>query len=157
MGLTQARQAARQEIPAELRRDIRLLGDVLGTVIADFGGPGLLRDVERLRGLVILARDDGRHERGAERLIASWPMDRAELVARAFTCYFHLANLAEEHHRARVIRARDRGPRPMPESLPATIAELQRRLGRKRTAGLVASLEVHPVFTAHPTESRRRA
>jgi phosphoenolpyruvate carboxylase len=130
---------------------------MLGQVIAEFGGPALLRDVERLRGLVIRARDDGRYERGAEQLVASWRMERAELVARAFTCYFHLANLAEEHHRARVIRERDRGPEPLPESVAATVAALRPRLGRKRLAALVSSLEVHPVFTAHPTESRRRA
>ena len=134
-----------------------MLGEVLGNVVADYGGERLLRDVEKLRRLVIRARDEGRFERDAERLVASWSLDRAELVARAFTCYFHLANLAEEHHRARVIRERDRGPEPMPESLAATIAELRPKLGRKRLAGLLANLEVHPVFTAHPTEARRRA
>ena len=113
--------------------------------------------MERLRGLVIRARDDGRFERDAEKLVASWRLERAELVARAFTCYFHLANLAEEHHRARVIRERDRGPDPVPESLAAAIAELRPRLGRKRLRELIDGVEVHPVFTAHPTEARRRA
>jgi len=149
--------AARQEIPPPLRRDVRLLGDLLGQVIADYGGAGLLRDVEKLRGLVIRARDDGRYEREAEKLVASWALDRAELVARAFACYFHLANLAEEHHRARVLRERDRGPSPQPESLAATIQELRPKLGRKPLERLLASLEIHPVFTAHPTEARRRA
>src|SRR5207249_4123725 len=150
-------QTARQEIPSELRRDVRLLGDMLGRVIADYGGPNLLRDVERLRSLVIRGREDGRFERQAERLVASWKLERAELVARAFSVYFHLANLAEEHQRARVIRERDRGPEPLPESIAATVDELRPRLGRKRLRDLVAGLEVHPVFTAHPTESRRRA
>ena len=134
-----------------------MLGAVLGRVIAEGGGAPLLRDVEKLRGLVIRARDDGRYERDAEKLVSSWPLERAEMVARAFTCYFHLANLAEEHHRARVIRERDRGPRPLPESLAATVAELRPRLGRKRFDALVSRLVVHPVFTAHPTEARRRA
>jgi len=136
---------------------VRLLGDMLGTVIADYGGATLLGDVERLRSVVIRARDDGRFEREAEKLVASWKLERAELVARAFTCYFHLANLAEEHHRARVIRERDRGPEPLPESIAATVGTLRPRLGRKRLTALAAGLEVHPVFTAHPTESRRRA
>ncbi len=126
-------------------------------MIADSGGASLLRDVEKLRGLVIRAREDGRFERQAERLVGSWPLERAEMVARAFTCYFHLANLAEEHHRARVIRERDRGPSPMPESLAATVVALRPKLGRKRFEELVGSLRVHPVFTAHPTEARRRA
>jgi phosphoenolpyruvate carboxylase len=136
---------------------VRLLGSLLGQVIADSGGARLLRDVERLRGLVIRARDDGRYERDTERLAASWPLERAEMVARAFTCYFHLANLAEEHHRARVIRERDRGATPMSESLAATVADLRPRLGGKRFGDLVENLRVHPVFTAHPTEARRRA
>src|SRR4029077_13844731 len=151
------REAARQEIPAPLRRDVRLLGGLLGTVIADFGGKTLLRDVEKLRGLVIRARADGRHERQAEKLVASWPLERAELVARAFTCYFHLATLAEEPHGARVLRERDRGPEPAPESIAAAVKELRPRLGRRRFAKLLSSLEIHPVFTAHPTEARRRA
>jgi len=78
-------------------------------------------------------------------------------VARAFTCYFHLANLAEEHHRARVLRERDRGNQPSSESLAATVADLRRQLGPHRLRELVAELEVQPVFTAHPTEARRRA
>ena len=126
-------------------------------MIADYGGAGLLRDVERLRGMAIRAREDGRFERQAERLVASWPLERAELVARAFACYFHLANLAEEHHRARVIRERDRGPAPLPESIAAAVIDLRPKLGRRRFDQLVATLEIHPVFTAHPTEARRRA
>jgi len=56
---------------------VRLLGELLGNVIADFGGASLLRDVEKLRGLAIRAREDGRFEREAEKLVASWPLDRA--------------------------------------------------------------------------------
>jgi phosphoenolpyruvate carboxylase len=151
------RDAARQEIPEPLRRDVRMLGSLLGQVISEGGGRSLLRDVEKLRALVIKARDDGRYERDAEKLVASWPLARAEMVARAFTCYFHLANLAEEHHRARVIRERDRGPAPLPESLASAVAELRPKLGPRRFDDLVANLRVHPVFTAHPTEARRRA
>ena len=151
------REAARQEIPTPLRRDVRLLGALLGTVIADYGGANLLRDVEKLRGLVIRAREDGRREREAEKLVASWSLERAELVARAFSCYFHLANLAEEHHRARVLRERDRGPEPAPESIASAVREVRPTLGRKDFTQLMAGLEIHPVFTAHPTEARRRA
>jgi phosphoenolpyruvate carboxylase len=148
---------ARQEIPAELRRDIRLLGDMLGQVVSEYGGAALLRDVERLRHAVIRARDDANYERRAEALVASWSLSRATAVARAFACYFHLANLAEEHHRVRVLRERNRGPKPMRESLAATVAQLRSRHGARRLRQMLADLEVHPVFTAHPTEARRRA
>jgi phosphoenolpyruvate carboxylase len=151
------RDVARQEIPRALRRDVRMLGEVLGHVVADYGGAKLLRDVELLRGLVIKARDDGSYERKAEKLVASWSLQQAEAVARAFACYFHLANLAEEHHRARVLRERDQGPKPPRESLAATVAELSRKHGARRLREILADFEVHPVFTAHPTEARRRA
>ncbi|HLY35451.1 MAG TPA: phosphoenolpyruvate carboxylase, partial [Candidatus Limnocylindria bacterium] len=151
------RAAARREIPAPLRRDVGLLGRLLGQVIAEQGGADLLEDVEKLRRLVIAARSSARDERMAEQLVASWSVERAEQVARAFTCYFHLANLAEEHHRARVLRERDSGERPSSESLAATIGQLRRRLGSRRLSRLLAELEVQPVFTAHPTEARRRA
>ena len=134
-----------------------MLGEVLGQVVAESGGKELLRDVEALRRLVILARDEAGYERRAEKLVASWSLQRAESVARAFACYFHLANLAEEHHRARVLRERDQGPRPLPESLAATVAELTSRHGARRLRKVLSNFEVHPVFTAHPTEARRRA
>jgi len=89
---------------------------------------------------VIAARGSARHERMAERLVASWSVERAEQVARAFTCYFHLANLAEERHRERVLREREHSGDPMPESLAATARHVR-----------VKHLSVHPVFTAHPT------
>jgi len=150
------RASARQAIPDALRRDVRMLGDELGRVIKDYGGASLLRDVEILRRSVIRAREADVHERQTERIVASWSLERAEQVARAFTCYFHLVNLAEEHHRARVLRERDASG-PQPESLAATVAELRRKHGRRRLMEVLACLEVHPVFTAHPTEARRRA
>src|ERR1700681_4633789 len=109
-----SREVARIEMPAPLRREVRLLGDMLGQVLAEYGGPGLLDDVENLRRTVIVARE--KEDQGAAaRLVASWPIDRAEQVARAFTCYFQLVNLAEERHRARALRERDRPPGPPPD------------------------------------------
>jgi phosphoenolpyruvate carboxylase len=90
-------------------------------------------------------------------LVASWDLDRAEQVARAFTVYFHLANLAEEHQRIRSLRENDAGARPMRESMAAAVAEIEHDAGRERLDELLASLRVHLVLTAHPTEARRRA
>src|SRR5712692_5821267 len=155
--LNASRARARRAIPAPLRRDVRLLGRLLGQVIAEQGGASLLRDVERLRRSVIAARGSARHERMAEHLVASWSVERAEQVARAFTCYFHLANLAEEHQRVRALRERDQGPDPLPESLAATMKEVLSGTNTRALNQMLKKLRVHPVFTAHPTEARRRA
>ncbi|HTX27091.1 MAG TPA: phosphoenolpyruvate carboxylase [Streptosporangiaceae bacterium] len=148
-----------------MRRDVRLLGEILGEVIRDSAGPGLLADVERLRHAVIAARlgeretDPGGDPAGdaIAALVASWTLERAEQVARAFTVYFHLANLAEEHQRIRILRERDTGHEPVRESLAAAVAEIIREAGPGPLAELLASLRVHLVLTAHPTEARRRA
>jgi phosphoenolpyruvate carboxylase len=152
-----SRDVARIEMPAALRREVRLLGEVLGQVLAEYGGQELLEDVERLRRTVIAARDTDEDEREAARLVASWPLDRAEQVARAFTCYFQLVNLAEERHRARALRERDRGTELLAESLAEAVAEIRSYDGEERLSQLLADLLIQPVLTAHPTESRRRA
>jgi phosphoenolpyruvate carboxylase len=154
------RDRDRAALPEPMRQDVRLLGDILGEVIRDSAGPELLADVERLRHAVIQAR---RGERDASAgddiadLVASWSLDRAEQVARAFAVYFHLVNLAEEHQRIRLLRERDSGERPMRESLAAAVAEMSHDGGPGHLAELLASLRVHLVLTAHPTEARRRA
>src|SRR5579862_9389979 len=93
------RDTARHEMPRALRDEVRLVGDALGQVIAEHGGDALLADVEALRRTVIRARVDSAardgHANSADALVASWSWVRAEQVARAFTCYFHLVNLAE--------------------------------------------------------------
>ncbi|SEM04391.1 phosphoenolpyruvate carboxylase [Nonomuraea pusilla] len=147
------RSAAVTEMPPELRHDVRLLGKLLGEVIAEQGGDDLLADVERLRKAVIAAR---RGEVSADvitEMVAGWEIERAVEVARAFTCYFHLANLAEEHYRIRTLRERDTEGRVQRESLAHAVQEL----GRERVEELLRGLELHPVLTAHPTEARRRA
>jgi phosphoenolpyruvate carboxylase len=169
------READRQQLPAPMRRDVRLLGDLLGEVIRESGGQDLLDDVEKLRRAVIAARERpaaGDHtDRAGDdiaTLVASWPLDRAELVAKAFTIYFHLTNLAEERHRARMLRGQaaagepgqPAGPAsewPRRESLAATLAQLGQSMGASRLDDLLSQLRVHPVLTAHPTEARRRA
>jgi phosphoenolpyruvate carboxylase len=151
------RDSARQEIPDRLRGDVRLLGEMLGTVLAESGGEDLLADVERLRRAVIGARDGSVSGDEITALVASWPLERAKQVARAFTVYFHLANLAEEHQRMRALRERDDADHPPRESLAAAVRHIREHSGEDRLREAVEGMRFHPVLTAHPTEARRRA
>jgi phosphoenolpyruvate carboxylase len=142
------------EVPAPLRRDVRLLSTILGRVLVETEGPELLEDVERLRRATIALRKTpgaGR-SRAVLRIVDSLDAHRAEQVARAFTCYFQLANLAEERHRVRELLARSHGPEPLEESIEAAVATL----GADEARNAIGSLEIVPVLTAHPTEARRR-
>jgi phosphoenolpyruvate carboxylase len=144
-------------MPEPLRRDVRLLSSLLGDVLVEYAGQDLLDDVERLRLAVISARHGETKIEEVAEIVESWSLERAELVARAFTVYFHLVNLAEEHHRIRTLRERDTGAEPLRESIAAAVAEIKATAGADRLHELLGGLELHPVFTAHPTEARRRA
>ncbi|MFD1504486.1 phosphoenolpyruvate carboxylase [Georgenia yuyongxinii] len=158
-----SRGAARHDVPDEMRNDVRLLGGLLGEVLREYGKPGLYEDVERLRELAISALEapDGVHLAAAEELVASFSAERAEEVARAFTCYFHLTNLSEELHRVRTLRARE-GEIPLDQQRPsdsiaAAFTHLAAEVGEDEARRRLGELEFHPVLTAHPTEARRNA
>jgi phosphoenolpyruvate carboxylase len=149
-------------MPAPLRRDVGLLGRLLGRVLEESGGPALLADVERLRRATIALRGAAPGDREAARaevvaLVAGFDLDRAGLVARAFTVYFQLVNLAEEQHRVRTLRERSRDGGTVRESFEAAVGEVREVAGDAGLAALLDRLEVTPVLTAHPTEARRRA
>ncbi|AJW78018.1 phosphoenolpyruvate carboxylase [Clavibacter michiganensis] len=153
------RDGTRDAVEPALRSDVSHLGGLLGQVLRESGGDDLLRDVERLRELVIDAYESARDASidDAERLVATFTPERAEQVARAFTCYFHLANLAEEHHRVRVLREREAASGFVPDSIPDAVGKLTEELGREEAMRRLGEMRFHPVLTAHPTEARRRA
>ena len=122
---------------------------MLGDAIAESGGAELLEQVEALRKATIAYRGrptQARRRRVTE-LVASFDLDRAEDVIRAFTCYFQLVNLAEERHRVRTLRERSRSGKPVGDSIAALDAD----------PASVSDLRITPVLTAHPTEAKRRA
>ncbi|WIE76954.1 phosphoenolpyruvate carboxylase [Curtobacterium sp. MCSS17_007] len=154
-----ARDDVSGAVDSDLRADVRYLGNLLGRVLRETGGDDLLHDVESLRAAVIDAYEgaDAEGAARAEAIVAGMSAERAEAVAQAFTTYFHLTNLAEEHHRVRVLRARGDDGGLAGDSFPATYASLVEQVGEDEAASRLADLRFHPVLTAHPTEARRRA
>src|SRR4051812_1925235 len=138
-----------QPMPPALRREVRLLTTMLGRAIEESGGSELLWDVERLRKAAIRLREEPseRHERAVLQAVGDLDLERTEAVARAFTCYFQLVNLAEEHQRVRALRERSRAGEPVADSIAAAAEAFDP--GR--------DLEISLALTAHPTEAKRRA
>ena len=148
-----------RELPEQLRADVRLLGLLLGQVLRESGSPGLYEDVEGFRQATIAAYADESSE-AFDRAVAiadSFSVARADEVARAFTVYFHLANLAEEFQRVRVLRQTQPGTEDSSKTLHGAFLQLSEEIGEKKALERLERLEFHPVFTAHPTEARRRA
>jgi len=123
----------------------------------------LFETVEQIRKLAKARRANGNPDLELELsdLVNLLPIDDMERVARAFTIYFDLVNLAEEHHRIRVLREREREAHPeqlLDESIMAAVAELH-RLGvdEPGMAKILANLNIELVFTAHPTQVKRRS
>ncbi|MBV8064650.1 MAG: phosphoenolpyruvate carboxylase, partial [Actinobacteria bacterium] len=128
-----------------VRRDVRLLGDLLGRVLVEQEDESLLADVEHVRALSRAARQGERRAELRE-AVAALPLDRQASVLRAFALYFTLANVAEQHNRIRRRREYAREGREPRESLAAAFEE-----------GVpAADVALKLVLTAHPTEAARR-
>ncbi|MGY2079698.1 phosphoenolpyruvate carboxylase [Modestobacter sp. SYSU DS0657] len=142
----------------QLREDIRLLGRVLGEVIAEQAGPEVLELVESTRVQAFeIRRDERDRSQLAERLAALDPRS-ANHVVRAFSHFSLLANIAEDvHHERRRRHHRREGSPPQKGSLAASLQLLDEAgLDGATVARELAGALVVPVVTAHPTETRRR-
>ncbi|HEY8394403.1 MAG TPA: phosphoenolpyruvate carboxylase [Thermaerobacter sp.] len=151
------------ELYGELKREVDMLGRALGDAIRRLSGERLFSLEEEIRALTKHLRqhpEDEEARRALRTRVAGLAVDEAEGLVRAFATYFHLVNLAEERHRVRVNRAREREStpqRPRPESLLALVGTLRERgFSFQEVTRLLASARLTLTFTAHPTETRRR-
>jgi len=145
----------------ELRSRVRLFGDLLGEVLAAEAGHDVLATVELLRkGYIRLRnRDDAALRARLAKKIDSLDPDTLSHVVRAFNMYFSLVNIAEEafQHRERRRIVRQGGPL-WRGSFDHTLRELHAEgINAEQIQALLDSALYLPVFTAHPTESKRRA
>ena len=140
---------------AGLRSDVRRLADLLGQTLVRQEGPDLLELVEAVRKSV--------RKGSGEEVLANITDEESVQLARAFSTYFNLANVAEQIHRARVlshsratggswlVRAVDRIEEALSQQTPC------HQLTKEEITHWVSEMSVRPVFTAHPTEAARRS
>ena len=151
---------------APLRRDVRSLGMLLGSVIREQAGEATFALEEQLRELVIADRrvtEDTSVERPLQRraraTVRDLSLEEAHHIVKAFANFFELTNLAEANQRKRRLRAAGLKAAGAPKA-----GSLRGTLLRLRAAGVSAGavfaalthLQLVPVFTAHPTEVARR-
>jgi phosphoenolpyruvate carboxylase len=143
-----------------LRDDVRLLGDLLGDTLRAQAGEDVFSVVERIRARAKRARagDDAEFAVLAGEL-SELPAEQALPIARAFTHFLHLANIAEQHHRIRRRREYQREAAAPPQR--GSCQDGFRRLlaagvSPERLHEAVCALRIELVLTAHPTEVARR-
>ena len=141
----------------DVERDVRELSTLLGEVLAAQTSPDALETVERVRTVALDSRRD--EDTSRELLwdaLSGLDAETRDVVARAFTTYFELTNLAEERERVRAIRTRvEEGT--LDNSLRATVERLAAADADAETVQRVLDdVLIEPTFTAHPTEARRK-
>jgi phosphoenolpyruvate carboxylase len=145
------------EKEAPLREDVRVLGALVGEILAEQKGTEFLELVEAVRRASILRRegDTGASEQ-LDDLLGGLEVSDAGYLVRAFSTYFQVVNLAEKVHRIR--RRREylrRGIKAQPGGLLAVMQELG-DLPFEKVLSELERLTIEPVMTAHPTEATRR-
>ena len=143
-----------------LRARVKLFGNLLGEVLHDQEGSKVLDAVETLRkGYIGLRKkENAAKRRKLTRFVETQDPDTLVHIVRAFSLYFSLVNIAEEayQHRQRRMQVRSGGPL-WTGSFDSVLREFhQQGMGLDEVMGVLSKLAYMPVFTAHPTEAKRR-
>ncbi|MFG6137465.1 phosphoenolpyruvate carboxylase [Halomonas sp. B23F22_10] len=145
------------DLHESLRDNVRILGDSLGRTIADDLGKDFVDRIETIRGL---AKQGRQREADSNRQLIDYlrglPDSDLLPVTRAFNQFLNLANMAEQHYRARFRRVEDYKPGAQPAL--GELLERARSEGHtpRKLVEALANMRVELVLTAHPTEVIRR-
>ena len=162
-----------RDLPASLKEEMDLCLQILREVLGEFDENLLAKfdevrehalkaSDERFSGILTDTNPDQDDLQKVVDIVDKMDVHDAQLLARAFTTYFHLANLCEENYRVSVLHSReaavneDQAVDPVNE-MTCAYHQLINEMGPARAKELLDQLEFHPVFTAHPTEARRKA
>ncbi|MBS0290790.1 MAG: phosphoenolpyruvate carboxylase [Proteobacteria bacterium] len=145
---------------APLRNNVRLLGDILGKTLKAQVGQALFDKIEKIRQL---AKEVCSNDKQATQLLnealQSLTPAQTLVVARAFSHFLNLANLAENVHRIRRTRWHAQNPHSLPHlgSIEATLLSFkEKQIDTNKLSRLLNVLKIDLVLTAHPTEVMRR-
>lgn len=145
----------------QLRDDIRLLGALLGEIIAEQQGQPVFAAIEEVRQLSVQYRrfDDKAARAKLEARLEALSQDETISLIRSFSIFSMLSNIAEDCHLIRRNRQHELAGMPAREaSLDYTIPELNRvGVNRDNLLARLNQTESVPVLTAHPTEVQRKS
>lgn len=148
------------KIDEELRKNIKEFGTILGDVIIEQEGKSTFDYVEQFRGLTKLLRtkDSADVKKKLRKIVKSLDLDETFKIIKAFSIYFILVNAADEVHK---ITKQKKGNVAAVEELQDYFGETcdfitKNKLRKEVLENALNSLNIVPVFTAHPTEATRQ-
>lgn len=145
-----------------LRRDVRLLGQILGEILVSHGGPELFNKVEKVRVMCKSLRnqfDKEIYSELKEEIMQLSAPVRMQII-RAFSMYFHLINAAEQNHRIRRRRQYqlEKETIVQPGSMESAVLSLkENQVTEEIIQNVLNTLSLELVITAHPTEATKRS
>ncbi len=153
-------QPLKEESFSPFKKDVRLLTTLLGDIIREQEGEEVFNKIEEIRELTKKVRENSDSDTIAklDALVGSLDLGESYKIARAFTIYFQLVNIAEEAQRVRRIRTYDANTALFQDmSLRKLFYDLkQAGFTAKEVSGFLSQMDMELVLTAHPTEAKRR-
>ncbi|MGJ7910417.1 phosphoenolpyruvate carboxylase [Neobacillus sp. LXY-1] len=145
-----------------LRRDVKLLGNMLGEILVDYGGQELFEKVEKIRLMCKTLRThfDQKVYKALKEEIETLDPPMRKQVVRAFSIYFHLINAAEQNHRIRRRRQYQLQEDKMvqPGSIESAILALrENKVDEPTIQEVLNTISLELIITAHPTEATKRS
>ncbi len=144
-------------ISQRVHDNVHMFGDLLGQTMKDQRGEGFLEKVERIRtGAKSARRGSQEGRKQLEETLAGLSEDELLPVARGFSQFLNLANIADQYHLMR--RRRDDDEPAFEDQMLAQVLERLKGCNQcpQQLAKAVAGLDIELVLTAHPTEVSRR-
>lgn len=141
-----------------LRKDVRILGSMVGDLLREQRGDKFYEKVESTRRMAIARREGEASSRELAQAVADLDGTQVQNFIRSFSTYFQLVNTAEKVHRIRRRREymRETGAH-QPHGIYAMLAEFKEAgVGIDEVMASLNETMIEPVFTAHPTEPTRR-
>jgi len=140
----------------QFSNDIRLLGNLLGTIIKEQHSEEAFNLVEQVRHLARARRNgDAEAAQKMTALFSQTDYESRQTLIKAFSNYFQLINIAEDQQRIRVLRDRE-GKNQLMETVDEAIVSLKNRgLTAAQMRDVLNQLRLRFVLTAHPSEAKR--
>lgn len=141
-------------LDADLKDNVRLLGDLLSEVIEQDLGADFIEKIVTVRTHAKQARANQNEPKALIEYLTSLADDDITPITRAFNQFLNLVNIAEQYHD--VIRGRRKDGEAFLQHLDDVLENLGSKFTDDEIQQKLANLNIQLVLTAHPTEVTRR-